>query len=197
MVMTGDCNAVRREGVGTPIHNKAVPARAIWTDASHWRGGHTWAWVDDVGNFAHGRGMGFAIDNNEAELWAIVEGLRAVPDGSSVHVTTDSETAAALMPPFAEVNGVLAKPMRNSELYRECFEDLAAVTVNKTVVVHWRKGHQPAGRNVAADRLATAARWEDTTFDDWTRDWKHALDALKDGAELHAPCSCGLRLRMQ
>ncbi|MFJ7289675.1 ribonuclease HI [Curtobacterium sp. NPDC098951] len=193
--MAGDRNAVQREGVGTPILNQTAPARAIWTDASHWRGGHTWAWVDDTGNFAHGRGRGFAIDNNEAELWAIVEGLRAVPDRHVVHVTTDSETAAALMLPFADVDGVLSKPMRNSELYRECLEDLAAVTSNKTVVAHWRKGHQSAGSNVAADRLATAARWEDTTFDEWTRDWEHALGALEDGHELPAPCSCGLLLR--
>ena len=158
-----------------PVLDDFAPSRAIWTDASLWRGGHSWAWVDDAGYFAHGRGMGWAVDINDAELWAIVEGLRAAPAGQIVHVNTDSETAAALMRPFAVVDGVQSNAPRDSSRYREVLEDVAEVAQGKTVIVHWLKGHGPDIRNIAADRLATAARWDDTSPEEWMRDCAEAL----------------------
>lgn len=175
-----------------PSSQAHVMTHALWTDASHWRGGHTWAWVDHADNFAHGRGMGFAIDNNEAELWANAEALRTIPVGDVVHVNTDSVAAAALMPPFADVDDLPVKPMRNATtLYRECLAEIDFVSADKSVVVHWLKGHRSSGRNVAADRLATAARWEDTTLDEWLLDCEHALAAITALPGLECSCCLG------
>ncbi|MBK4347116.1 RNase H family protein [Lacisediminihabitans changchengi] len=183
---------IRLDVLSPDVH---AASRAIWTDASVWKGGSSWAWVDDSGYFAHGVCRGWATDNNDAELWAIAEGVRAAQPGQLVHVNTDSETAAALMQPFALVDGVVSKPMRDIGRYRESLDEIGSVANGKTVVVHWLKGHRSDVRNVAADALATAARWTDSTYDEWEHDCRHALRGF--GARLgqrlaEGPlCSCG------
>lgn len=172
-----------------------TPPQAIWTDASFWGSGHSWAWIDDLGNFAHGRSRGWAVDSNDAELWAIAEGLRATASGALVHINTDCAIAASLLKPFADVRGLTMKTPPDVRRFRESRDEVGRLCWDRTVVVHQIKGHSADRRNRAADKLATAARRQDSSPAFWSRAWGEAVRGVvmdvAAGSGEGAICTCG------
>ncbi|MGH2967642.1 MAG: ribonuclease H family protein [Solirubrobacteraceae bacterium] len=104
--------------------------------------------------------------NNRMEYTAALEGLRALPDGSSVCVVTDSRLMLESMTKW--ISGwkrkgwrtAAGEPVKNQDLVRALDAEIAR---HAAVRWHWVRGHETGARhahkalNDRADRLAVAA----------------------------------------
>jgi ribonuclease HI len=97
--------------------------------------------------------------NNQMELRAAIEGLRALEDGHTVELYTDSEYVRKGITQWMKKwrsNGwqtASKKPVRNAELWQE----LSAELERHEVRWHWVKGHSGDRWNERADELASRA----------------------------------------
>jgi ribonuclease HI len=137
----------------------------IWTDGAcqgnPGPGGWAAILVDDAGNAIDERSGGApATTNNIMEMTAALEGMRALPDGSSVVVVTDSryllDGMTSWMAGWKKRGWKTAggDPVKNKQLWL----DLEAETQrHASVRWHWVKGHVGNALNERADELAVAA----------------------------------------
>jgi ribonuclease HI len=101
-----------------------------------------------------------ATTNQRMELAAAIHALRAVPEGSSVTVHSDS---AYLCNAFADdwFSGWIRRGWRNSKnepvANRDLWEELLALTRRRDVEFRKVRGHAGDRWNVEADRLAVEA----------------------------------------
>ena len=119
-----------------------------------------WAYVLRFGE--HKREMsGFVpqTTNNRMELMAAIEGLRALNEGCSVEVVTDSEYLKNGITTWIhswKKNGwktAAKKPVVNQDLWTELDQTVG----RHKVVWTWTKGHANHEDNNRCDELATAA----------------------------------------
>ncbi|MGY8812129.1 MAG: ribonuclease HI [Pseudomonadales bacterium] len=95
--------------------------------------------------------------NNRAELTAVIEGLAALKQPSTVILTTDSQYVRKGCNEWLtkwKSNGwktASRKPVANDDLWRQ----LDALLTIHTVEVRWVKGHSGQPENERADALAT------------------------------------------
>ncbi len=94
--------------------------------------------------------------NNQMELQAAIETLRAVPAGSVITVVTDSQYVvkglSEWLPGWKRKDWQTAdkKPVKNVELWRE----LDALATARKVTMEWVKGHAGHPGNERADALS-------------------------------------------
>ena len=100
-----------------------------------------------------------ATTNNQMELRAVIEGLRALHESCDVEVWTDSRYVVDGMK-FWIANWKRSgwktadrKPVKNGDLWRE----LDAEAARHHAHWHWVRGHDGHPENERADRLANAA----------------------------------------
>ncbi len=97
-----------------------------------------------------------ATTNNRMELLAVIEGLNALPAGSTVQVLTDSQYVQKGISEWIhgwKKRGWLTadrKPVKNADLWRA----LEAAGARHQVQWTWVKGHAGNAGNERADRLA-------------------------------------------
>ena len=97
--------------------------------------------------------------NNQMELMAAIEALRAVPDGAEIRLVTDSvyvkEGITSWIKNWKRRGWKTAagKPVKNIELWKA----LDAACTRHTVEWVWVKGHAGHPENERADQLASAA----------------------------------------
>ena len=97
--------------------------------------------------------------NNQMELQALIEGLKAVPSGTRVHIVTDSEYVAKGITSWLKgwiKNGwrtASKQPVKNRELWQE----LHALLQARPHRVEWVRGHSGHAENERCDELARAA----------------------------------------
>lgn len=106
------------------------------------RGPGGWAYVIHE-NSEEGSGIGHDVTNNQMELRAVVEALKATPSGSSICIRTDSQYIVQI----ANRNNVTKS---NTDMWRE-FENLIK---ERRVKVVWVKGHDGDPYNERADEIA-------------------------------------------
>lgn len=100
-----------------------------------------------------------ATTNNQMELMGLIEGLKAVPEGSSVRVITDSEYVAKGVTSWLKGwirNGwktASKQPVKNKELWQE----LHALLQTRPHKIEWVRGHAGHAENERCDELARAA----------------------------------------
>jgi ribonuclease HI len=94
--------------------------------------------------------------NNRMELMAVIQGLNALPPGSTVKVLTDSQYVQKGISEWIhgwKKRGWLTaerKPVKNAELWRA----LEAAAIGHRVEWTWVRGHAGNEGNERADRLA-------------------------------------------
>jgi len=123
-----------------------------WTDGacSGNPGPGGWAFVitDRDGNVIIERsGFSEATTSNRMEMTAIIETLTFIPNGSQVHIKTDSRLVANTYNKGWRRN-------KNLDLWKR-FDD--AIKRHKLVIIEWVKGHNKIKFNERADHLATTA----------------------------------------
>ncbi len=97
--------------------------------------------------------------NNQMELQALIEGLKLVPEGTSVKVVTDSEYVAKGATQW--LNGWIRngwktaskQPVKNKELWQE----LSSLLQLRPHTFEWVRGHAGHEENERCDELARAA----------------------------------------
>ena len=100
-----------------------------------------------------------ATTNNQMELRAVIEGLRALKEPCKVEVYSDSQYVVNGMQSWVgnwKRRGWLTadrKPVKNAELWRELDEAAA----RHDVTWHWVRGHNEHAQNERCDALANAA----------------------------------------
>jgi len=98
--------------------------------------------------------------NNRMELSAALEGLRSLPDGSTVVVVTDSklmiDSMTKWLPGWKRKGWKTAagQPVKNQDLLTALESE---VQRHANVRWHWVKGHADTALNDRADQLAVAA----------------------------------------
>ena len=97
--------------------------------------------------------------NNQMELQALIEGLRAIPSDATVHVVTDSEYvvkgATQWMRGWIR-NGwktAAKKPVKNQEQW----EAIHQLLQNRKYTFEWVRGHAGHAENELCDELARTA----------------------------------------
>ena len=96
--------------------------------------------------------------NNQMEMQALIEGLKAVPAGTRVHVVTDSEYLAKGVTDWLRGwvrNGwktASKKPVKNQELWQE----IQRLTALRPTKMEWVRGHAGHPENERCDELARA-----------------------------------------
>ncbi|MGE3315412.1 MAG: ribonuclease HI [Planctomycetaceae bacterium] len=124
-----------------------------------------WAYIlrhPQTGTEKEASGGAALTTNNQMELEAVIQGLRALKRRTSVHIVTDSEYVAKgsreWLPSWKK-NGWMRresgklKPLKNSELWQALDELLSKHDVRFTTV----RGHQGHPENERCDELAVAA----------------------------------------
>ena len=102
------------------------------------------------------RGGDPATTNNRMELMGAIRGLEAVPEGSTVALTTDSQYVRQGITQWIvrwKRNGwqtASRKPVKNEDLWRA----LDALVACRDVAWHWVKGHSGHRENDMVDALA-------------------------------------------
>jgi ribonuclease HI len=97
--------------------------------------------------------------NNQMELQALIEGLKAVPPSTAVRVITDSEYVAKGVTQWMKGwirNGwktASKQPVKNVELWQE----LRALLEERPHCIEWVRGHNGHPENERCDELARAA----------------------------------------
>lgn len=118
-----------------------------------------WAWA--VGENWYASGAEAETTNQRMELRAVIEALRANPDGD-VEILSDSTYVVNCFRDRWHV-GWLRRGWRNSQgqpvANRDLWEDLLALVLDsdRRVSFTWVKGHAGDPMNELVDRLATAA----------------------------------------
>lgn len=143
----------------------------IYTDGSSGRksGWCAWAVYSKVGESELKR-CGYEKGTNQrAELQAIIQALKLIPEGSSARIISDSEYSIKAMTTYRKkwrVNGfqnVEGNQIKNFDLITEGHRLLDARTIE---FVHVR-GHTGVEGNECADKLAKAARSVAEGADAW------------------------------
>ena len=145
---------------------EAAPGEVlVWTDGACQGNPGPGGWaaivVDDDGHpIAERSGGAPQTTNNIMEMTAALEGMRALPDGSSVVVVTDSryllDGMTSWMGGWKQRGWRTAGggPVKNKQLWLE----LEAETQrHASVRWHWVRGHVGNALNERADELAVAA----------------------------------------
>ncbi len=167
--------ATRRRRATNPVVETPVEQRPgealIWTDGacSGNPGPGGWAAIivpPDGGEPVERSGGDPHTTNNRMELMAVIEGLRALPDGSRVAIVTDSQLVLNSMTKWLEGwrrkgwKTASGSPVKN----RDLLEALDAETRRHAAVRwHWVRGHETGAAhahkslNDRADQLAVAA----------------------------------------
>lgn len=97
--------------------------------------------------------------NNQMELRGMIEGLKIVPGGRSVRITTDSEYVLKGATQWIKGwirNGwktASGQPVKNKELWKELHELLG----ERPHTINWVRGHAGHAENERCDELARAA----------------------------------------
>jgi ribonuclease HI len=118
-----------------------------------------WAWAEDHDHFASGAAG--STTNQRMELQAVIEALRANPDGP-VEIVSDSTYVVHCFRDRWHA-GWLRRGWKNSQgqpvANRDLWEDLFALTFDgdREVSFSWVKGHSGDPMNDFVDALATAA----------------------------------------
>lgn len=166
---------------------------AVCSDASGRTARGTWAWVREDGSYGYGQ-TAHKSDVGSSELRAAIEAVRATPEGSEVHLRTDSRVALILIAPYAIVTGFdLGGPTRFRPGLVDEFAELAR---SRDIVAHWVRGHSGDPLNHAADRLASLAA--DAGRVDSGEEVRHILRKYRRHAAndvrrtLEVECECGL-----
>lgn len=98
--------------------------------------------------------------NNQMELLAVIEGLKALKQPCEVHIVSDSkyviQAIQEWLPNWKKNNwiGYNKKEIKNVELWQEF--DL--VSKNHVLTLEWVKGHAGHPMNERCDKLATTQR---------------------------------------
>jgi ribonuclease HI len=98
--------------------------------------------------------------NNRMEFTAAIEGLRSLPDGASVLITTDSRLLIDSMTKWLpgwkrkDFKTAAGKPVKNQDLILALEAEIARMG---EVRWEWVKGHADSELNDRADQLAVAA----------------------------------------
>lgn len=131
----------------------------IWTDGACYPnpGPGGWGWHRSDGEQAYG-GMR-ETTNNRMELTAILDALKALPDGAQATVYSDSQYCVKGLTVWArgwERKGWMKKgePMPNRDLWMALHEHKQRVSVR----FEWVRGHNGDAGNERADRLAEQGR---------------------------------------
>lgn len=140
----------------------------LYTDGSYAKesGFGTWAWVLVAeGSRLEVCGVAGATTHQRMELTAAVEGLRALPDGASVEVVSDSaylvEAMARGIPRVWRRNGWRSLTHERDVVNRDLWEALLAECDRLRVRFRWVKAHAGEASdpgNVEADHLARRVR---------------------------------------
>lgn len=94
-------------------------------------------------NEQKGSGFEFDVTNNQMELRAVIEAIKATPVGKSIRIRTDSQYVQKIA--SGETNA-----KSNTEMWRE-YQSLAN---GRKIKVVWVKGHAGDAHNERVDRLA-------------------------------------------
>ena len=145
---------------------KALPGEVlVWTDGAcqgnPGPGGWAAVLVDDAGAELDERSGGSPqTTNNIMEMTAALEGMRALPEGSSVVLVTDSryllDGMTSWMAGWKQRGWKTAggDPVKNKQLWLDLEAEAAR---HASVRWHWVKGHVGNALNERADELALAA----------------------------------------
>lgn len=97
--------------------------------------------------------------NNRMELMSVIEGLRRIPEGSSVRLVSDSEYVVKGLREW--LDGWIARGWKKSDkkpvLNRDLWETLAGLRRTHRIAPEWIRGHNGHHFNERCDRLAVAA----------------------------------------
>ncbi|BDZ52857.1 hypothetical protein GCM10025867_50980 (plasmid) [Frondihabitans sucicola] len=161
----------------------------------------TWAWVRENGTYAYGQSA-TPSDVGSTELRAAIEAVRATPEGSEVHLRTDSRVTLTLIAPYAIITGFdLGGP---TKFRPELVDEFAELAESREIIAHWVRGHSGDPLNHAADRLASLAadRLASLAADEGRIDYgSEVLQALRKFRRhaandarraLDRECECGL-----
>ncbi|MEA2167026.1 MAG: ribonuclease [Solirubrobacteraceae bacterium] len=137
----------------------------VWTDGacSGNPGPGGWAAIvvgPDEGDAIELSGGERQTTNNRMEFSAAIEGLRSLPDGADVCITTDSrlliDSMSKWLPGWKRKNFKTAagKPVKNQDLILALEAEINRMA---SVRWHWVRGHNETELNERADELAVAA----------------------------------------
>jgi ribonuclease HI len=118
-----------------------------------------WAWARDAQNYASGADT--HTTNQRMEVYAVIDALRANPEGS-IEVVSDSTYVVKCFNDRWHV-GWLRRGWKNSQgqpvANRDLWEELLplALTSERSVTFSWVKGHSGDSMNEFVDQLATLA----------------------------------------
>ena len=140
------------------------PDTGVFTDGSchpnPGPGGWGFVWVRGGESELEGYGAEKNTTNNRMEMTALIEAYRALPEGASVAVFTDSQLCFNTITKWApgwEKKGWKRKgePLKNLDLVKELLELYRA---RPTCSLEWMRAHVGSRWNEYADSLATAWR---------------------------------------
>lgn len=150
--------------LGNPIPVKEDDVVRVYTDGGCDRkagGAGAWAFVIETPGEPTYEACGSAMDstNNKMELTAVIKALEAVPFGSKVVVTSDSEYVIKGITQWVKgwvSNGwknAKGEPVANQDLWKP----LLQLYQMHDVSFEWVKGHAGHPQNERCDQLCTAA----------------------------------------
>lgn len=97
--------------------------------------------------------------NNRMELMSVIEGLRRIPEGSSVRLVSDSEYVVKGLREW--LDGWIARGWKKADkkpvLNRDLWEVLAGLRKSHRIAPEWIRGHNGHHFNERCDRMAVDA----------------------------------------
>ena len=97
--------------------------------------------------------------NNRMELMSVIEGLRRIPEGSSVRLVSDSEYVVKGLREW--LDGWIARGWKKADkkpvLNRDLWEVLAGLRKSHRIAPEWIRGHNGHHFNERCDRMAVEA----------------------------------------
>ena len=97
--------------------------------------------------------------NNRMELMSVIEGLRRIPEGSSVRLVSDSEYVVKGLREW--LDGWIARGWKRADkkpvLNRDLWEALAGLRDSHRIAPEWIRGHNGHHFNERCDRMAVEA----------------------------------------